>query len=418
MKSITRISQSTVLLLVSILLLQGCLKDTFKRTYTMFTPVYKTSTQVRANIKSNSAKPIKNPGKLVLLGNYIFLNEVDKGIHVIDNSNPSSPITKYFIDIPGNVDLAVKGNTLYADLYTDLVTLDISDPTNVQVKKIINDVFPFRRYQSGFIMDSSKIIVDWISKDTTVAGEYKNISPLRGSIFMDRVSQFSGTSIASSAPTGISGSMARFTILNNYMYTVTDNSLNVFNITQPHDPLFSNRVNVGSGIETIYPFKGNLFIGSTAGMFIYQTTNPALPVRLGSLQHIRSCDPVIADDNYAYVTLRSGTMCNGFTNQLDVINIANLSAPTLVKTYPLQNPHGLSKDGNTLFVCDGKAGVKVFDAANVNAIKLLHTATGIDAYDVIAMNNLAIVIGKDGLYQYDYTNTSRLNLLSVITYKN
>jgi hypothetical protein len=191
----------------------------------------------------------------------------------------------------------------------------------------------------------------------------------------------------------------------------------VFNISQPHDPVFSNKVSIGWGIETIYPFKGNLFIGSTAGMFIYNTTNPAQPARVSSFQHARSCDPVIADDNYAFVTLRSGTFCNGFTNQLDVINITNLSSPTLVKTYQLQNPHGLSKDGTTLFICDGKGGLKVFDAADVNNIKLLQTSTGIDAYDVIAMNNLAIVVGKDGLYQYDYTNRNNLRLLSKVSYQ-
>ena len=120
------------------ILFARCVKDTCKHTYSyiLYLPVYKTTAQVRANIKSNPAEAIQQPGKIVLLGNYIFLNEVDKGIHIIDNSNPSSPKNIAFIDIPGNEDLAVKGNTLYADLYTDLVTLDISDPLHAAVKKI------------------------------------------------------------------------------------------------------------------------------------------------------------------------------------------------------------------------------------------------------------------------------------------
>jgi hypothetical protein len=305
---------------------------------------------------------------------------------------------------------------MYADLYTDMVTLDISDPKNVLVKKIINDAFPFRRYQSGFVMDSSKVIVDWVVKDTTVVGEFEGMKNFSGGIMFDQRA-LSSFSSSAAAPTGISGSMARFTLLNNYMYTVTDQSLNVFDISQAHNPIFNNKVNIGWGIETIYPFKGNLFIGSTAGMFIYQTSNPAQPTKVSSFQHARSCDPVIADDNYAYVTLRSGTMCNGFTNQLDVINIANLTAPNLVKSYNLTNPHGLSKDGNTLFICDGKSGVKVFDASNVRDIKLLQTSTGIDAYDIIAQNNLAVVVGRDGLYQYDYSNRNKLKLLSKVSYQ-
>ncbi|MEJ7676244.1 MAG: hypothetical protein WKF59_26960 [Chitinophagaceae bacterium] len=224
------------------------------------------------------------------------------------------------------------------------------------------------------------------------------------------------SSASAAAPTGISGSMARFTLLNNYLYTVTDNALNVFNIFEPQNPVFTTKINIGFGIETIYPFKSNLFIGSTTGMFVYSTTNPAQPNRLSTFTHARRCDPVIADDNYAYVTLRGGGTCGGATNELDVIDIKNIQSTKLVKTYPLTNPYGLSKDGNTLFVCDGTAGLKVFDAADVNSLKLLQTINGINAYDVITINGLAIVVAKDGLYQYDYNNRSNVKLLSSMSY--
>ncbi|MEJ7679188.1 MAG: hypothetical protein WKG06_15305 [Segetibacter sp.] len=218
---------------------------------------------------------------------------------------------------------------------------------------------------------------------------------------------------------GVSGSMARFTLLNNYLYTVTDNNLNVFNISQSENPVFANTVNIGWGIETIYPFKNNLFIGSQSGMFIFNTANPAQPEMLSQFTHITKCDPVIADDNFAYVTLRTGTNCSGDNiNVLDILNIQNLQTPWLVKSYPLTNPHGLSKSGKTLFICDGAAGLKVYDAADVNNLRLLQTVDGIDAYDVIAQNDNAIVVAKDGLYQYDYTNRSNVTLQSKISYTN
>src|SRR4030095_14872350 len=106
--------------------------------------------------------------------------------------------------------------------------------------------------------------------------------------------------------------------------------LNVFNVSNTLDPQFLNKVNIGWNIETIYPFKGRLFIGSMTGMFIYETTNPNNPTKVGTFTHARKCDPVIADDKYAYVTLRSGTTCQGFTNQLDVVNIENVMVPSLV----------------------------------------------------------------------------------------
>src|SRR6476620_11849541 len=125
---------------VFLLAMQGCMKDSCRRTYTMYKPILKTLTQVRADMKSTAPTALQNTGKLNVFGKYIFLNEVGKGIHVIDNSNPSSPQNIGFINIPNNIDLAVKGSYLYADSYSDIITFDISDPTNVKPVKFMNNV--------------------------------------------------------------------------------------------------------------------------------------------------------------------------------------------------------------------------------------------------------------------------------------
>src|SRR5690348_6755403 len=92
----------------SILLsLNGCFKDNCSRTYTIYRPVYKPLSEVRLNMKGGAPRDVENPGKIYLYGNYIFLNDLQKGIHVIDNSNPSTPKNVAFISIPGNVDMAV-----------------------------------------------------------------------------------------------------------------------------------------------------------------------------------------------------------------------------------------------------------------------------------------------------------------------
>jgi hypothetical protein len=115
--------------------------------------------------------------------------------------------------------------------------------------------------------------------------------------------------------------------------------------------------------------------------------------------------------------LRSGNNCRLAANQLDILNIENLSAPTLVKTYGMNNPHGLSKDGNTLFICEGKGGLKIYNAENANDLKLLKHILDIETYDVIAYNNLALVVAKDGLYQFDYRDLGNVKLLSKISVK-
>ena len=85
-------------------------------------------------------------------------------------------------------------------------------------------------------------------------------------------------------------------------------------------------------------------------------------------------------------------------------------------TVQMTNPHGLGKDGNTLFICDGTAGLKVFDATNPTTISTTPVVTffNIQATDVIPFNNKLLMIGDDGLYQYDYTNVQNISLLSKI----
>lgn len=401
----------------------SCIKDTCKQfyTYTWFEPLYKTSEEVRANIKSNPEEDIQQPGKMVLLGNYIFLNELNKGIHVIDNSNPASPKNIAFISIPGNVDLAIKGNTLYADLYTDLVVLNISNPLNVIKKNIISGVFPDRYYGAANLSaDSGEIIYDWKKHDTTVmesCSDLRTIVPLGIYYASASTSLQSGSNLSN--PIGITGSMSRFSIVNDYLYAVDDENLNVFNISIPDNPVFTDKTLVDYHVETIYPFKDKLFIGSNNGMFIYDvSSSPGNPTQSGQFTHARSCDPVIADDNYAYITLHSGTPCLGFNNELDIVKLNNLADASLVKIYNLTSPQGLSKDGNLLFICDGTGGLKVYNATDVQNLQLIKQFNNIETYDVIAWNKIAIVVAKDGLYEFSYANVNSIQLLSKINILN
>ena len=133
---------------------------------------------------------------------------------------------------------------------------------------------------------------------------------------------------------------------------------------------------------------------------------------------MRSCDPVLADDRFAYVTLRTGNACQGLVNRMEVLNIDNISSPSVLKIYSLTNPHGLSKDGNILFVCDASDGLKIYKADDPADLKLLKQIHHLDTYDVIAYNKIALVVAKDGLYQFDYSNLDNIRLLSKIGFNN
>ena len=210
---------------------------------------------------------------------------------------------------------------------------------------------------------------------------------------------------------GKGGSLARFTIAGNHLYSVDNTNLKLFDLSNPASPQFSNDIHIGVGIETIFP-KGNiLFIGSQQGMYIYDISVSGSPSKISDYQHIVSCDPVVVEGNYAYVTLRSeNNRCGRWTNELQIIDISDLSHPDLIKTYSMTNPKGLGIEDNVLYICDN--GIKVYDATNAPTIQY-QGFHNISANDVIIIDDILLAIGDDGLYQYQRVGFD-LTFLSVL----
>jgi hypothetical protein len=409
-------------------LFTGCMKDKITKTYKISTPIFQVLSKFREAIKSQPAVNIDVAGKITVIGKYIYLSEPLKGIHVIDNSNPSSPKNVSFINIPGNEDMAITGTTLYADAYGDLVTFDISDPLNVVAKNFVANVFPDHAIYyygptiiqgAGFNPDSINVIVGYSTRDTTVdynpANNYQ-VYPGGCANCYSLASSAAPNTPAAVKTTGTNGSTARFSIINQFLYTVGFSNLTTFDISNSFAPAQTSTVPVGAHVETIYPLKNRLFVGMNNGMYMYDVqSSPSNPSLIGQFTHVRGCDPVIADDNYAYVTLNDSSACLGFVNELQIIDIRDVSNAVEVKFYQLTHPVGLSKDGNNLFICDGKDGLKVYNAADVKNLQLIKQLNDAVDYDVVAQNGIAIVMTSNGIYQYDYSDLTNIHLISKLS---
>lgn len=381
---------------------------------------------LKNSIKQTVAKELENPAKIYTYGDYLLISEAKKGIHIIDNSDPKNPKNLSFLAVAGVLDMAVKDNTLYADNYTDLVSFDISDIKNVKEIGRLKNMFTYGLHDglSWYYDGFNKTITDYewkivTQKVQTNCGENGNPWPIyyKGGQPEALYNTASGDKSSTNSGTGMGGSMARFTIMDDYLYAATQSDLLVFGIKNPAKPDSVNKVNLGWGIETIFPYKDKLFIGSNTGMYIYDNKVPSKPVRESLFQHVRACDPVVVENDKAYVTLRTG-FCGVAPNQLQVVNVSNTSNPFLIKTYEMQNPHGLGIRKAKLFIAEGGFGLKSFDASNDMDIKLKQHIEKIDAYDLIPISDtIVMMIGKDGLYQYDYSDLSNLKLLSSIPVK-
>lgn len=208
------------------------------------------------------------------------------------------------------------------------------------------------------------------------------------------------------------GSMARFAIVDDYLYTLDNATLMQYVIgsggfaatgRESTLPQYTNG-------ETLMAQDSLLYVGSSGGMHIFDKTLRYV----GGVEHFYACDPVAALDTLAFVTLNGEGSCRwgGGQSALQIYNVSNPRNPALVKEYRhnIDAPLGLGIVDSVLFVCDG--GVKVFDARNpTERLPLLSHVTkdesgnNVDGYDIILLDDgsTAIVVGNAGLFQYRYS---------------
>jgi hypothetical protein len=212
--------------------------------------------------------------------------------------------------------------------------------------------------------------------------------------------------------------MARFTVVGNYLYAVDNTSIKVFDVSDPSTPVFKRSVPAGFEIETIYPFKDKLFIGSTSVVHIFSIEDPSSPVKLSeaiSPTVLRRCDPVVAKDNVAYATLRTNARCGGTTSILAVYDITNIAKPVQKNATELSEPYGLGYSGNTLFVCDKGQGLILFDITSpYNPVYIKSIKDG-DYIDVIPYGSVLICWTSTGIILYDISNPTQPERLTTIS---
>ena len=440
--------------------------------------VYLTDESIMDSIAVEEPKDIEETGKIYHFKNYMLVSEPNKGIHVFDNITPTDPQAISFIKIPYGKELAMRDSVLYVDCFDNLVAIVTEDFRSIDIVKQENlfynsdahselqyqawskhfdgkDSYDYRiLYQNetfnqtendisndadevimtnddGYMPYTQPIIVDYRKvgresySDTIYDYHYtenrykyyeNTIDYADVSEEADMVSD--STIVGSDAPTtGTGGSMAKFTIQGDYLYVINQADVQLFDISEVDNPTKWTKVSLSWDIETLYPFDDKIFVGSMSGMYILDTEDKGNPVLAGVISHVTSCDPVVADDKYAYVTLRGGSMCGGYTNQLDVIDISDIYNPELIKTYSMQGPKGLAIDGDVLYVCDGEAGMKVYNVEDPMQASLISWIRDIDTYDVIVVDDEVTLVSADGVRVYNSEDPSELEELSYIEKK-
>lgn len=387
--------------------------------YNINEPVFMPKDEFRRSINvSQQAREINSYGKICYYKAFLYIAEPGKGIHIVNNTDPAAPVITGYIELIGNNDITIKNNILYADAISDLVWFDISDPAQPELKGRLEDAFPqgsvypnndyscdWQLVESGTSAD--KILIAWEVKERVETIEINT----GGDDYSVNLPVNDGGSSS-----GVNGSMSRFGLYDNYLYTVINNTMDIFDLSASVPEKVNESIYIGWEVETIFSYKENMFMGTPRGMIIYSVADPLNPAYCSSISHVFACDPVVVEDDIAYVTIHSGNNCGQNSNELIVIDVSDVYNPQAIVSYAMKQPKGLGIDKGTLFICDD--GLKVFNSNDPYAIMANQLAhyKGMSGYDLIPFNNVLMMIADDGLYQYDYSDLNNIRELSVLPF--
>lgn len=253
--------------------------------------------------------------------------------------------------------------------------------------------------------------------------------------------RYGGTYTADPGTDGTNSSYTSVVAVQDRMYYIDASKLYTADISDPTDIRVLAGEDIGLRLETLFSINGLLFVGSGPAMHIF-ALEPAdgLPVRLSETSYANfdvdffPCDPVVADDQFAYVTLSTfegggwGFPALFFfpfpicqrpqpVNELRIYDISSLTAPIRVSTTDLSNPKGLAIDGDILYVCDLSTGVHVYDVKDRSQPVLIDMMTDQTAFDVVAKDDLLYVTGPNSIAQYDISDPSNISLISIYDFQ-
>ncbi|PIB35542.1 hypothetical protein BFP72_09135 [Reichenbachiella sp. 5M10] len=213
-----------------------------------------------------------------------------------------------------------------------------------------------------------------------------------------------------------SGSIAKFYIDQTHLYVIEKSSLSVFDVTDFENVKREVKLDVDREVETIYRLGDVLYLGTTTAVLFYDVSNPIDPKYLSSYEHFTGCDPVVSDGKYAYTTLRTSAGCGGGNDVLDVVDLTDVMAPTLVQSVNVSSPYGLVLFDDYLFVGQGNNGMRVFNVADVNSIQSIGAYGDIKAIDFIRDEDNLIITTETGLVQVKVQTDGSFIILSQINY--
>ena len=419
-----------LLFFVVLVLGTACEKDSCEQTWTQVVavPVTLDRATLQAEIGLEPAIDLCLGGGIYAYGDYVFMNRLNEGYHILDNSNPEQPQNVAFLRIPGSTQMAFIEGKLISNSYADLVTLEMN---GIQSAELLTSTPNFLLDENTLPVKNGQVVIGYEEQeveftqtcDGRISGQWAGC--LDCDLFSTDLSPNQSSSAGGFGTPSVNtaGSITRMAFNGNILYVIGSSRLSTYSL---ENDLLVNTNNQQQtwGMETVIVRDGYLYIGAQSGMHIYELNDAQNPTFLSTFTHFTGCDPVTVEGNIAVVTVRDGRTC-GFTeeNVMFILDISDKSNPEELSRVNMNNPRGVSLFNGIIYLCDGDAGLKVFDlgAGPVDQVQQRQRQVFTDdsMTDVAVLpypaGNILLTVGDEHLSQFKIDNSGTLTRASKVS---
>jgi len=417
-----------ILACFTMVLATACEKDSCEKswTQTVAVPVTLDRAELQNNIGLEPALELCLGGGIYAYGDYIFMNRLNEGYHILNNSNPAQPENVAFLRIPGSTQMAFIDGKLISNSYADLVTLEMD---GVQSAELLSSTPNFLLDENTLPVEDGLVVIGYEDQeveftqtcDGTITGQWNGCEfcDLFSSTFPSGVS--SGGAGGFGTPTvNTAGSMSRMAFNGNLLYVIGSSRLSTYSLENDLLVNTNNQQQIW-GLETVIVRSGFLYIGSQTGMHIYGLDDARKPSYLSTFSHFTGCDPVSVEGNLAVVTVRDGRACGAESgNVMFILDISDKSNPVEIGRANMNNPRGVSLYNGFIYLCDGDAGLKVFELNSGSPEQIEQHQRQVFSDDSMtdvavlpySTGDVLLTVGDNHLSQFDITSSGQLSQTS------
>ncbi len=318
---------------------------------------------------------------IFLYDTLLLVSDAVNGLIVYSVADASAPEYLQAIPLREHTGVAVVGEVVYANSGGSILALSLVSDSSYRVLSVIG---PPTYYHEG-----SSPVNEYHGGGLSCGGPSEAVS------------------VSNDAGSGAGGSYAVFAVAGTHLYHLRGGSLVTVDVSNPKDPREIGDLYINWSVETIFSTGEHLYIGAPDGMFVVDIARPSQPELISSVGHFRSCDPVVVQGSYAYVTLRAGGTCGGTQSRLMVVDVSDPADPYTVFETFVDSPWGLCVRENSLFVAFGTAGFGLYDVAEPSSPRFVQSWGNHASKDFIWRDNHLFLMGFDRITILDVADPTQ-----------